>query len=173
MYLREPSPCRPGSARPLAVDRSWARVDIPLADTVVDHTVVADIAVGHTVVVAGIVVDHKLAAVADIVADRKVAVVVGIAADCMVVAVNSRVAHTGMDTVVVVDIEERIAQVAYSQLERVALAWLGRLSQAVYHNWSRNARRERPDAAQDPRCRITGLSPSPADSSRTWSPLLG
>lgn len=144
MYLKEPSPCRPGSARPLAVDRSWDRVDIPLVDTVVDHTVVADMVVGHTVVVAGIVADHKLAAVADIVVDRKVAVVAGIAADYMVVAVNSRVAHTGMDMVVVVDIEERIVQVAYSQLEQVALGRLGRLSQAVYHNWSRNARRVRP-----------------------------
>ena len=139
MYLREPSPCRPDSARPLAVDRSWARVDIHLADIVVDHTVVAGMAVGHTVVVAGIVADHKLAAVADIAVDRKVAVVVGIAADYMVVVVNSRVAHTGMDMVVAVDIEERIAQVAYSQLEQIALEWLGWLPQAVYHNWNRNA----------------------------------
>ena len=36
-----------------------------------------------------------------------------------------------------------------------------------------HAHRERPDATQDPCCRITCLSPSHADSSRTRSPLLG
>jgi hypothetical protein len=141
VYLKEPSPYRLGSAIPLAVDRSWDRVDIPLVDTVVDHTVVADMAVGHTVVVAGIVADHRLAAVADIVVDRTVAVVECIAADCTAAAVNSQVVHTVMDMIVVVDTGERIAQLVYSQFEQVALAWQ---SQTECHNWSRNARQVRP-----------------------------
>ena len=93
----------------------------------VDHTVVADIAAGRTVVVVDIVAGHRLAAVVGIAVDRKVAVVAGIAAGCMVVAVNSRVAHTGMDMAVVVDTVEKIVPVAYSQFEQVALEWLAQL----------------------------------------------
>ncbi len=117
----------------MAVDRPWAGVDIPLglADTVVGHTVVVDIATGH-----------RLAVVVDIVADRKVAAAVGIAVGCTIVAGHSRVAaHTGMDMAVVVDTVEKIAQVAYRQFVQVALEWL---SQAACHNWNRNAHQVRP-----------------------------
>jgi len=99
-------------------------------DTVVDHTAVVDIAAGHTVVV-----------VVDIAAGRKVAVAVGIAAGCTVAAVNSRVAHTGMDMAVVVDTVEKIVQVAHSPFEQAVLEGL---SQAECHNWNRNARQVRP-----------------------------
>jgi hypothetical protein len=46
-----------------------------------------------------------------------------------------------MDMAVVVDTVEKIAQVAYSQFEQVALEWL---PQAACHNWNRNARQVRP-----------------------------
>lgn len=126
----------------MAVDQPSAGVDIPLvlADTVVDHTAVVDIAADHTVVaVVDIVVGHRLAAVAGIVADRKVAV--GIVAGCTVVVVNSRVARIGMDMAVVADTVEKIARVAYRQSEQVVLECL---PQAACHNWNKNARQVRP-----------------------------
>lgn len=141
-YPGETLPCRPGSARSLAVDQPSAGVDIPLvlADTVVDHTAVVDIAADHTVVaVVDIVVGHRLAAVVDIVADRKVAV--GIVAGCTVVVVNSRVVRIGMDMAVVADTVEKIARVAYRQSEQVVLECL---PQAACHNWNKNARQVRP-----------------------------
>lgn len=126
----------------MAVDQPSAGVDIPLvlADTVVDHTAVVDIAADHTVVaVVDIVVGHRLAAVVDIVADRKVAV--GIVAGCTVVVVNSRVVRIGMDMAVVADTVEKIARVAYRQSEQVVLECL---PQAACHNWNKNARQVRP-----------------------------
>lgn len=126
----------------MAVDQPSAGVDIPLvlADTVVDHTAVVDIAADHTVVaVVDIVVGHRLAAVAGIVADRKVAV--GIVAGCTVVVVNSRVVRIGMDMAVVADTVEKIARVAYRQSEQVVLECL---PQAACHNWNKNARQVRP-----------------------------
>ena len=126
----------------MAVDQPSAGVDIPLvlADTVVDHTAVVDIAADHTVVaVVDIVVGHRLAAVAGIVADRQVAV--GIVAGCTVVVVNSRVVRIGMEMAVVADTVEKIARVAYRQSEQVVLECL---PQAACHNWNKNARQVRP-----------------------------
>ena len=88
----------------MAVDQPLVGVDIPLVlvDTVADHM-----------------------AVAGIVIDRTVAVVVGIVVDCTVAVVNSRVAHIGMDTAVMMGIVEKIAQVVYRLFEQVVLEWLG------------------------------------------------